>query len=138
MPSELSKHFTYRKETALNKLFNVGGNPFISQDTVNYQGKIEDGEKERSWFPLLSMDENGSTDLSIHHMRRLKEMVRSPAGTDEFYRLVVSTAAKESEQFNMDRQTDVQVIQAFPTVHSVKVTIPSITELFKVDNNEAV
>ena len=84
------------------------------------------------------MDENGSTDLSIHHMRRLKEMVRSPAGTDEFYRLVVSTAAKESEQFNMDRQTDVQVIQAFPTVHSVKVTIPSITELFKVDNNEAV
>ena len=74
MPSKIAKLFTYDKETALNKLFNEGGHPLINADTISYQGKVEEGEKERSSFPLLSMDEKGSTNLTIHHMRRLQKV----------------------------------------------------------------
>ena len=73
MPSKVAKLFTYKKEKALNKLFNDGGHPLINENTISYQGKVEEGERQRSSFPLLSMDDKGSTNLSIHHMYRLQK-----------------------------------------------------------------
>ena len=140
MPSRVmqTKPFTYRCEQGLNTLFNPDGHSFINDDCASYEGKIKTGEVQKTSFPMLSMDENGLTDMSLHHMLRISDKDEDSDDANEYYRLVVSTAAPVTEDFDMDKQTNVEIITKFPTNHSVKVVIPSITELFRADDDQAV
>lgn len=127
--------FSFTRSDALEALL-TQSNHFLLVNS--YKEIVNTGNSMRLSLPIISLEADGSSSLSVAHAPYLPVDFTQGAHKDACFRLSVSTIVPDGKEFDPISQTDVDYIKSFPSVHSVKVKLPSITELAHADSDAEV
>ena len=127
--------FTFSKSDAIEALLKQS-NHFLM--TTSYKGLVDVGISQKMALPIISIEADGSTILSINHEPYLPADFTQSAHKDACLRLTVSTIVPDNTTFDPINQTDVDFLKSFPSVHGIKVKLPSVTDLAHADSDAEV
>ena len=126
--------FAFKRSNALKALLTQSDHFLIGN---SYKELMENGNRFGLSVPILSLEKDGSTSLSICHRPYLSDDLSQGALKDATLRMtVVSTIVPADTTFDPVHQTDVEIMTAFPSVHTIKAKIPSVIELAHADSFE--
>ena len=128
-------NFSFTRSDALEALL-TQSNHFLLVNS--YKELVDTGNSMRLSLPIISLEADGSSSLSVSHAPYLPVDFTQGAHKDACFRLSVSTIVPDGKEFDPISQTDVDYIKSFPSVHSVKVKLPSIMELAHADSDAEV
>ena len=124
--------FTFKRSNALEALLTQSDHFLIGN---TYKELMDNGNKVNLSVPILSLEKDGSTSLSISHHPYLSEDLSRGALKYVTLCMTLSTIVPADTVFDPIHQTDVEITTAFPSVHTVKAKFPSfITELAHADS----
>ena len=126
-----SSTFTFKRSDALEALLTQSDHFLLGN---SYKELMDNANRFGLSVPILSLEEDGSTSLSICHRPYLSDDLSRGALKEATLRMTVSTIVSADKTFDPIHQTDVEIMTSFPSTHTVKAKIPSVIELAHADS----
>ena len=130
-----SQAFSFTRSDALEAILTQSDHFLIVN---SYKELVDVSNSMRLPLPIISLEADGSSSLSVSHAPYIPADFSRGIDKDASFRLCVSTIVPNGKDFDPIAQTDVDYIKSFPSVHSIKVKLPSFIELAHADSDAEV